>query len=77
MCETHGRGLEIIMEGSDLGVLVALVAVVFVWVLPILVIIGSGKTTGSEKLAWVIAVIFVSWFAWIFYMLLAPIKKKS
>jgi len=65
------------MEGSDLGVLVALVAVVFVWVLPILVIIGSGKTTGSEKLAWVIAVIFVSWFAWIFYMLLAPIKKKS
>ena len=65
------------MESSDLGVLVALVAVVFVWLLPILVIISSGKTTGSEKLAWVIAVIFVSWFAWIFYMLLAPIKKKS
>jgi hypothetical protein len=65
------------MEGSDISVLVALVAVVFVWLLPILVIISSGKTTGSEKLAWVIAVIFVSWFAWIFYMLLAPIKKKS
>jgi hypothetical protein len=65
------------MEGSDLSVLIVLAAVGFVWLLPILVIVSSGKTTGSEKLAWVIAVIFVSWFAWIFYMLLAPIKKKS
>jgi hypothetical protein len=65
------------MEASDLNVLIALAAVGFVWLLPILVIVSSGKTTGSEKLAWVIAVIFVSWFAWVFYMLLAPIKKKS
>jgi hypothetical protein len=65
------------MDGSDLSVLVVLAAVGFVWLLPILVIISSGKTTGGEKLAWVLLVIFVSWLAWIFYLLLAPIKKKS
>lgn len=65
------------MEGSDLSVLVVLAAVGFVWLLPILIIISSGKTTGGEKLAWVLLVFFVSWFAWIFYLLLAPTKKKS
>lgn len=47
------------------------------WVLPILVIISSSKTTFGEKMAWVISVLFISWFAWIFYMLLAPIKKRN
>lgn len=48
-----------------------------IWLLPIIIIIGSDRTTGGEKAAWVLAVIFVSWFAWVFYMLLAPIKNKS
>ena len=46
----------------------------FIWFLPILLILGSDKTTGGEKLAWVLAIIFLSWFAWIFYLLLAPLK---
>jgi len=54
-----------------------LAAIGFVWLLPILVIVSSNKTTGREKLAWVFGVIFISWFAWIFYMLLAPIRKKD
>ncbi|WP_394332066.1 PLDc N-terminal domain-containing protein [Cyclobacterium amurskyense] len=37
---------------------------------------SSRETTGSEKLAWVLSVIFISWIAWIFYVLLAPIKKE-
>ena len=65
------------MEGSDLSILVILGLIGFIWILPILVIISSGKASGSEKLAWVLAVIFISWFAWIFYLLLAPIKKKN
>jgi hypothetical protein len=65
------------MEGSDLSVLVILATIGFVWLLPILIIISSSKTTGGEKLAWVLAVIFVSWFAWVFYLLLAPIKNKD
>ena len=65
------------MEASDLSILVILGLIGLIWALPILIIISSGKTTGSEKLAWVLAVIFISWFAWIFYLLLAPIKKKN
>ncbi len=64
------------MGSSDIGIL-TLVLIGFVWLLPILVIAGSSKTTGREKLAWILAVIFISWFAWIFYMLLAPLKKKK
>ncbi len=50
--------------------------VLFIWLLPIMAILSSRKTTGSEKLAWILAVIFISWFAWIFYILLAPLKKQ-
>jgi hypothetical protein len=61
---------------TGLSVLFLLVIIGFIWVFPILNIATSRRTTGSEKLAWILAVIFVSWFAWIFYLLLAPIKKK-
>lgn len=47
-----------------------------IWLLPILIIAFSDKTTGSEKLAWILAIVFLSWFAWIFYFLLAPVKEK-
>ena len=65
------------MEGPDFSVLIILATIGFVWLLPILIIITSSRTTGSETLAWVLAVIFVSWFAWVFYLLLAPIKNKD
>lgn len=64
------------MDDSAITILVVLGIIGFVWLLPILVIMSSRKTTGSEKLAWLLAVVFISWFAWIFYLLLAPIKKK-
>jgi hypothetical protein len=48
-----------------------------IWLLPILLIAASSRTTGGEKLAWILAVIFVSWFAWVFYLLLAPIKERG
>lgn len=49
---------------------------VFLWLLPILIIANSDKTTGGEKAAWILAIIFLSWFAWIFYFLLAPVKPR-
>jgi hypothetical protein len=64
------------MDSSTLGVLVILGAIALIWLLPIILIISSSKTTGSEKFAWILAILFISWFAWIFYVLLAPIKKK-
>jgi hypothetical protein len=66
------------MDATGLVAPLVLIAVVgFIWLLPIIIIIGSNRTTGGEKAAWVLAVIFVSWFAWVFYMLLAPIKNKD
>mgnify|MGYP002137376160 CR=1 FL=1 len=64
------------MENSGFSALIILGIIAFIWILPILSIASSRRTTGSEKLAWILAVIFVSWFAWVFYLLLAPIKKR-
>lgn len=61
---------------EDSSGLVFLLIIGFGWLLPILAILFSSRTRGSEKLAWILAVIFISWFAWIFYLLLAPIKKR-
>jgi hypothetical protein len=64
------------MDFLSLSPFIILGMIAFIWVLPILSIASSRRTRGSEKLAWILAVIFVSWFAWIFYLLLAPIKKR-
>lgn len=47
------------------------------WLIPVLHIGLSSRTNGAEKLAWLLAVVFVSWFAWVFFMLLAPLKEKA
>jgi len=47
-----------------------------IWLAPILLIAGSDRTGGKEKFAWILAVIFVSWFAWVFYLLLAPLTRE-
>lgn len=51
--------------------------IIFLWLLPFLVVLFSSKVSGAEKFAWLLAMIFISWFAWIFYALLAPIKPKQ
>ncbi len=49
---------------------------VLLWLLTILIIAGSDKTSGGEKAAWICAIVFLSWFAWIFYFFLAPLKPR-
>lgn len=62
------------MVGAFLGLGVGVMMIsLLIWFLPLILILTSRKTSGSEKLFWLLAVLFVSWFAWIFYMLLAPI----
>ncbi|MEP2653402.1 MAG: hypothetical protein ABJH06_15580 [Paraglaciecola sp.] len=46
------------------------------WSIPIIAISVSDRTSGREKFAWILAVIFISWFAWVFYLLLAPIISR-
>ena len=65
------------MENSANGLLFIAFIILIVWLIPIMTIVFSRKTTFSEKLAWILAVLFISWFAWIFYLLLAPVKKKN
>lgn len=63
-----------------LGALFLMVCGLFallIWLLPIILIAGSDRTSGGEKAAWILAVIFVSWFAWVFYLLLAPLKQPE
>jgi hypothetical protein len=54
----------------------AMLLLLVIWLLPMVLILRSNKTSGAEKLFWLLAVLFVSWFAWIFYLLLAPIGKR-
>jgi len=56
---------------------VFVLAMALLWFLPLIIIITDKKTSGNEKFAWLLAVIFISWFAWIFYLLLAPLKPGN
>ncbi len=72
-----GCGLFALLPILTFGLaLVAIAACFLLWLLPILIIADSDKTSGGEKTAWILAIIFLSWFAWIFYFLLAPIKPR-
>jgi hypothetical protein len=70
-------GLLILIPMVSFAVAVAIVlGCAFLWLLPILIIANSDRTTGGEKLLWILAIIFLSWFAWILYFLVAPIKAR-
>ena len=56
-----------------LGAIVCLV----IWLIPVVLIAVSDRTSGKEKVAWLLAVFFITWFAWVFYLLLAPIKPRD
>jgi hypothetical protein len=47
-----------------------------IWLLPILIIASSDETTKGEKACWILLIVFLSWFAWIFYFFLAPLKPR-
>ncbi|MFM7639738.1 MAG: hypothetical protein ACKO67_08435 [Bacteroidota bacterium] len=65
------------MEETNLIVSLIIVAIyALIWLAPLLIISKSSKTSGSEKIAWIIAMLFVSWGAFVFYLLLAPLKKR-
>lgn len=52
------------------------VMVMLIWWLPIILILRSDKTSGGEKLVWILLIFFFSWFSWILYALLAPVSKR-
>lgn len=60
----------------SVGVVLMLLAPVFIWLLPIFLIAGSDRSSGMEKLCWILAIVFLSWFAWILYVLVAPVAPR-
>lgn len=56
---------------------IGMIFIGILYLIPILWILFSSKVRGGEKLAWLLAVIFVSWFAWIFFLLLAPLNDQK
>ncbi len=62
---------------GSFATLVAVLVCIAIWFLPIILIGSSDRTSGKEKVAWILAVIFISWFAWVFYLLLAPLKRSD
>ncbi len=70
-------GMLALIPLISLGVTVlGTVMVIAIWVLPIWIIASSEKTTGFEKIAWLLAMVCLSWFAWVFYFFLAPLKPR-
>jgi len=67
------------MELSFAIILVWLPAILIflIWLTPLVLIGRSDKVVAKEKVAWLVATIFVSWFSWILFMLLAPIKNNE
>ena len=70
-----GAVLLIPILGVVFGLVVTLGGVLL-WLLPIVLIAASDKVGGAEKLLWILAIIFLSWFAWIFYFFFAPVFDK-
>lgn len=53
-----------------------LIILVF-WLIPLVIIARSKKVSANEKLAWLLATIFVSWLSFILFLLLAPLKPRD
>ena len=62
---------------SGLFAFAAFLLCALIWLLPIVLIAASDRTGEKEKFAWILAVVFITWFAWVFYLLLAPLNKPS
>lgn len=59
------------------SIIVFFLSVGLLYILPIILILISNKTIATEKLGWILAIWFISWFAWIFYLIFAPLQKKE
>ncbi len=53
-----------------------LIGIMLLWLVPIIAIATSKKTQGAEKAGWLLATIFISWFAWIIYLIVAPVQSS-
>ena len=48
--------------------------IIIAWFVPFMIITTSRQTGRPEKVLWVCALLFLSWFCWVIYLLVAPLK---
>ena len=66
------------MAGTILGLGAGtLLLILFIWFMPMALILRSDKTTGMEKLVWILLLLFFSWFSWILYLVIAPVAEAN
>ena len=65
------------MDADVAGGFILLSIIALGYLAPILIILFSSRTRGSEKLGWILAVIFISWLAFIIYLIAAPFRKRE
>jgi hypothetical protein len=70
-----GVALLLPIVGIGLAIVFALGGFL-IWLLPILIIAASDKVSTAEKLLWILAIVFLSWFAWILYFFFAPVFDR-
>jgi hypothetical protein len=68
--------LDIFLRIKMTPVIIFLIILSF-WVIPVFFVLRSNKVSGKEKLAWILAITFVSWFAWLLFALLAPLAGSK
>lgn len=52
-------------------------AVVIIWGIPLAFIVGDPRISKKERIIWIFAVVFVSWFAWLLYFFVAPVLPRE
>ena len=70
-----GIALLLPIVGIGLAIVFALGGFLL-WLLPILIIAASDKVSTAEKILWILAIVFLSWFACIFYFFFAPLFDR-
>jgi hypothetical protein len=63
---------------SELSFLIAiLIFIIVFWITPIMMIIKNQETSKKEKALWIFAAFFVSWFAFILFVFIAPVLPND
>lgn len=62
---------------ESLVVIFLFLSVCLVWFIPLIMLIKSDRTSGGTKFLWILVFLFVSWFAWLAYILLVPKQQPT
>ncbi len=59
------------------AVLIMLFLGLFVWGIPLILVVSDPIISKKEKAIWVFVIVSASWFGWLLYQYVAPILPKA